>query len=153
MAALAVSAVPDAKLCTAVARLVRACRPGELSALRIRHRLEERWGGCDLIPRIDFIRECIRATLATLPPPSQAALPMQTTKRRRDDELAINEMPLSTASNKKQYSSCGQCGLQVTSEKMYRHLRKHDRPFICDFCDYRSSQGSNLKRHVKRHHS
>ncbi len=162
----AVSAVSDGKLCTAVARLVRACRPGDLSALRIRHQLEERWA-CDLIPRIDFIRECIQATLSSLPPPPPPLSPppphapplskQMATKRKRDDEFAMKEAPLPAAapkaSKKKLCSACTVCGFWVLNSSMKKHLSKHERPHKCDFCDYRTSQKSNLTRHIGRKHS
>ena len=53
---------PDAALAVAIVRHVRACDPNTLSAKHIRFGLEEEFA-CNLVTRIDFIRDHIHAVL------------------------------------------------------------------------------------------
>ncbi|XP_076059150.1 uncharacterized protein LOC143035883 isoform X33 [Oratosquilla oratoria] len=50
---------------------------------------------------------------------------------------------------------CHLCGCQVTFGTLNRHLRTHtgERPHACPYCHYRSTQKSNLTRHILRHHN
>jgi uncharacterized Zn-finger protein len=67
--------VSDHVLGAAIARLVRKCRPGELSAKRIRYALEDKFACGDLAARIDFIRDQIQCTLSTMDNPSALLAP------------------------------------------------------------------------------
>ena len=101
--------VSDEVLGAAIARLVRACRPGQLSAKRIRYALEDEFACGDLASRIDFIRGQIQSTLSTMDNPAALLAPCARAPLRSSSSLdapssqhgpkVLNHAALSHSSN------------------------------------------------------
>lgn len=50
---------------------------------------------------------------------------------------------------------CIECDYFAISEsKLRMHMRTHtgEKPFFCSFCPYKSSQNSNLRKHIQSRH-
>ena len=52
------------------------------------------------------------------------------------------------------FASCSICGYKSNKKDLVKHFRKHsgEKPFFCNFCNYRASQSSNLNTHIRKHH-
>jgi hypothetical protein len=166
--------VSDQVLGAAIARLVRKCRPGELSAKRIRFALEDEFACGDLAARIDFIRDQIQRTLSTmgnpaallapssahaqprstssLPVPLAAASSQHNSKKR---DCAALDAPPNSISN---HSSLSAAQTDSSSKKSARTQSYFAVPrrkpafaerkaFACDKCEWSFDQNARLIQH------
>ncbi len=134
----------DAALAVAIVRHVRACDPGTLSAKRIRFQLEEEFA-CDLVTRIDFIRNHIQAALhdsktascvTTQAAPSDAdemVVPFQPqSKRRRADKTCIKDQHGVGRSTKRARSSSAVVAASLPPRLLELRSKNSD-PFVRPF--------------------
>jgi uncharacterized Zn-finger protein len=158
--------VSDQLLGAAIARLVRTCRPGELSAKRIRYALEDEFACGDLAARIDFIRDQIQRTLSTMENAAALLAPSSAHAQSRSsssslaaehdskkrDRVAPDTLP-NSASNRNSLPA---------SEKSSRFQSKFAKPlrrptfagrkaFACDNCEWSFDDKSGLIKHQLVH--
>ena len=155
--------VSDSVLGAAIARLVRACRPGQLSAKRIRYALEDEFACGDLASRIDFIRDQIQSTLSAMDDPAALSAPSSARAQPRD------RSSLQTASSQhRQHAALSQgvsnrsdlpAPSKYSSEKSIRIRSFQARPpsfawrkeFACDKCEWSFDHNAGLITHQRVH--